>query len=98
MVKGSLGVGVLRTKAAANSVASERLSGAVEHDRRASKDTLGAVLVTTPWDERIKYDVYYVERHGFWMDIGILFKTVLVVARGDEHFAKPFAESLYADK
>ncbi len=50
------------------------------------------------WDERIKYDVYYVEHHGFWMDIGILFKTVLVVARGDEHFAKPFAESPYAAK
>lgn len=50
------------------------------------------------WDERIKYDVYYVEHHGFWMDVGILFKTVLVVLRGEEHFARPFAESPYAAK
>lgn len=49
-----------------------------------------------PWEERIKYDVYYVRHHGFWMDIAILVKTVLVVLRGEAHFARPFAESPYA--
>ena len=48
------------------------------------------------WDERIQYDVHYVKHHGFWMDVGILFKTVLVVLRGEERFARPFAESRYA--
>jgi len=48
------------------------------------------------WDERIKYDVYYVENHGFWTDASILMKTILVVLRGEERFVRPFAESPYA--
>ena len=48
------------------------------------------------WDERIRYDVHYVGHHGFWMDVGILIKTVLVILRGDEHFARPFEQSPYA--
>jgi lipopolysaccharide/colanic/teichoic acid biosynthesis glycosyltransferase len=48
------------------------------------------------WDERIKYDVHYVRHHGFWMDVGILFKTLLVLLRGEEHFARRFDESPYA--
>ena len=48
------------------------------------------------WNERIKYDVFYVQRHGFWMDLGILLKTALVLLRGERRFARPFAESPYA--
>jgi lipopolysaccharide/colanic/teichoic acid biosynthesis glycosyltransferase len=48
------------------------------------------------WDERIKYDVYYVRRHGFLMDLGILCKTIAVIVRGEERFARPFDESPYA--
>lgn len=40
------------------------------------------------WDERIKYDVWYIENWSFWLDIEILFKTVWVVATG---------KGLYAD-
>ena len=50
------------------------------------------------WDERIKYDVYYVRHHGFWMDVGILLKTVLVLIYGEQRFTRPFAESPYADR
>ena len=48
------------------------------------------------WDERIKYDVHYVRHHGFWMDVGILLKTVLVLLRGEARYARPFGESPYA--
>jgi len=50
------------------------------------------------WEERIQYDVYYVRNHGFWMDIGILAKTLLVVLRGEEAFARSFADSPYAGR
>ena len=50
------------------------------------------------WDERIKYDVHYVKHHGFRMDIGILFKTALVLLHGEKHFARPFDQSPYASK
>lgn len=50
------------------------------------------------WDERIKYDVHYVRHHGFWMDAGILLKTVLVLLRGEERFARPFDQSPYAKR
>jgi lipopolysaccharide/colanic/teichoic acid biosynthesis glycosyltransferase len=50
------------------------------------------------WDERIKYDVHYVRHHGFWMDMGILLKTVLVVILGEDRFSRPFSESPYAHK
>jgi lipopolysaccharide/colanic/teichoic acid biosynthesis glycosyltransferase len=48
------------------------------------------------WDERIKYDVYYVRNHGFWMDVGILLKTGYVLLRGEARFARPFDQSPYA--
>ena len=50
------------------------------------------------WDERIKYDVYYVKHHGFWMDVGILLKTALVLMRGEVRFARPFDQSPYASR
>jgi undecaprenyl phosphate N,N'-diacetylbacillosamine 1-phosphate transferase len=48
------------------------------------------------WEERIKYDVHYVRHHGFWMDVGILLKTALVLLRGEQRYARPFEESPYA--
>ncbi len=50
---------------------------------------------TLSWDERIKYDVYYVRRHGLLMDLGILLKTPAVVLLGEARFARPFAASPY---
>jgi len=47
------------------------------------------------WDERIRYDVHYVAHHGFWMDMGILLKTVIVVLLGEDRFARPFEQSPY---
>ncbi len=51
---------------------------------------------SVPWDERIKYDVYYVQHHNLMMDVGIFIKTVAVVFLGEERFSRPFAESRYA--
>lgn len=51
-----------------------------------------------PWEERIKYDVYYVKHHGFRMDARVLLKTVLVLLRGEKHFARPFEQSPYANR
>ena len=48
------------------------------------------------WDERIKYDVYYVRQHGLTMDLGILAKTCLVILFGEERYARPFEQSPYA--
>ena len=48
------------------------------------------------WAERIKYDVYYVRRHGLLMDLGILAKTTLVILLGEQRFARPFEASPYA--
>jgi len=51
--------------------------------------------VAISWDERIKYDVYYVRHHGFRMDVRILLKTAAVILRGEERFARPFDQSPY---
>ena len=37
---------------------------------------------TMSWDERIKYDVYYVDHYSLLMDLTILGKTALVIAFG----------------
>jgi len=50
------------------------------------------------WDERIKYDVYYVDHVGPLMDLGILLKTLLVMFLGEERFSRPFDASPYARK
>lgn len=36
---------------------------------------------TISWDERIKWDVEYVNRASLWFDIKIIFKTVLIVLK-----------------
>lgn len=51
---------------------------------------------TMSWDERIKYDVYYVDHVGLGMDIAILAKTGLVLVLGEERFTRPFEQSPYA--
>jgi len=36
-----------------------------------------------PWSKRLEYDAKYVDQVGLWLDIKILFKTVLVVLSGE---------------
>ena len=31
------------------------------------------------WEERIKYDVWYVDNWSLWLDIKIIFKTVYLI-------------------
>jgi lipopolysaccharide/colanic/teichoic acid biosynthesis glycosyltransferase len=49
-----------------------------------------------PWEERIKYDVYYVDHVSLVMDLGILVKTVLIVVLGEGRFVRAFEKSPYA--
>ncbi len=49
-----------------------------------------------PWDERILYDVAYVRRCGFLLDLSILFRTVLVVFAGEGRMTRPFSQSPFA--
>ncbi len=42
--------------------------------------------VSLLWEDRIKYDVYYVDNLSFLMDLIILFKTVFIVILGEEKF------------
>ena len=41
------------------------------------------------WEERIQYDIEYVKTFTFWLDIGILFKTVLFVLKKQGTEVKP---------
>ncbi|GJM26517.1 MAG: hypothetical protein DHS20C16_29320 [Phycisphaerae bacterium] len=60
----------------------------------------GLAQVNSPasqsWEERIKYDVYYVQHVNFWLDAKILLKTALVIVIGEERFTRPFDETPYA--
>lgn len=49
------------------------------------------------WDERIKYDVYYVDHMSLWMDLTILAKTIVVVLLGEKRFTRLFEQSPYAE-
>lgn len=49
-----------------------------------------------PWDERILYDIAYVRRCGFGLDMTILARTLLVVFVGEKAMSRPFATSRYA--
>jgi len=51
---------------------------------------------TMSWDERIRYDVYYVDHCTPWMDAMILGKTLLVLLFGEQRFSRPFDQSPYA--
>ena len=48
------------------------------------------------WDERIRYDVYYVDHLSPLTDAMILLKTLAVLFLGEERFARPFDQSPYA--
>jgi len=50
------------------------------------------------WNERIKYDVYYVAHGGMIMDAVILVRTLLVIFGGEERMAQPFDQSPFARK
>ncbi len=54
--------------------------------------------VSIDWEERIKFDVYYVQNCNFTLDAAILLKTVLVIFLGEERFNRPFEETAYARK
>ena len=45
--------------------------------------------ITLTWDERIEYDLYYVDHFSFWLDIKIMIKTILVVIFGEAMFKNP---------
>lgn len=49
-----------------------------------------------PWDERILYDIAYVRRCGFLLDLWILMRTLVVVILGERRMTRPFAESPFA--
>lgn len=42
------------------------------------------------WEERWKYDRYYVENCNFYLDLRILIKTVFIVLLGEKRFIKTF--------
>lgn len=43
---------------------------------------------TIPWKERIKNDIYYIDHLTIWLDIKILFKTIILVIRRENVFIK----------
>ncbi len=48
------------------------------------------------WDERILYDIAYVQRCGFFLDAAIMLRTVVVLFLGESRTARRFADSLFA--
>ena len=44
--------------------------------------------VSLSWNERIKYDVRYIEKFSVVLDLAIMIKTVLVVIFGEQKFKK----------
>ncbi len=44
------------------------------------------------WDERIEWDVYYLEHRSFWGDLRILARTFLVLARGTDKDVRRLGE------
>lgn len=45
--------------------------------------------ISLSWDERIQYDIEYIEKFSVLLDMQILVKTVLVVFCGEERFKNP---------
>ena len=45
------------------------------------------------WDERIRFDVFYVAHTGLRLDLWILWRTALVIPLGEARFARGFDES-----
>lgn len=42
--------------------------------------------ISLSWQERIEYDIQYINKFSVWLDIKILLKTVLIVIFGEEKF------------
>lgn len=49
-----------------------------------------------PWDERILYDIAYVRRCSFTLDMHILFRTMWVLLAGERNTTRPFKDTIYA--
>ncbi len=49
-----------------------------------------------PWDERILFDIAYVQRCNFAMDLGILLRTIRVIVAGENRTTRPFRSTRYA--
>lgn len=49
-----------------------------------------------PWDQRILFDIAYVRRCSFVLDIKIIARTFLVVLLGDRRMTRPFQETSHA--
>ena len=47
------------------------------------------------WDERILFDIAYVRRCSFMLDVSILFRTVLVIAVGERRMTRGFAKTRF---
>ncbi len=45
------------------------------------------------WDERTRYDVYYIAHCSAWMDLCVMARTVGVILRGEEAFARAYEDS-----
>ncbi len=50
--------------------------------------------IALSWEKRIEYDVKYVKEFSVWLDIKILFKTVLIVLFGEDKFVKELETTL----
>lgn len=44
--------------------------------------------ITLPWEQRIEYDVEYIQRFNVILDFKILFKTIAIVIMGEDKFKK----------
>jgi len=47
-----------------------------------------------PWADRWRYDAWYVEHRSLGMDLGILFKTLVLILLGEKTRVRPFGEFL----
>lgn len=47
---------------------------------------------TIPWKERIQNDIYYIDNLSFWMDIKVLFKTIILVLKREDVFIEEKTE------
>lgn len=44
------------------------------------------------WNERVRYDVHYVEHCSLRLDLWILWRTILIVVLGEQRFARRYEE------
>lgn len=48
--------------------------------------------IALTWEERIEYDIYYIEKFSVFLDVVILLKTMAVVLFGEEKFKRKKSE------